>query len=51
MPLADAYIWCFEQGGFRRPFGQEPLVVDVLAKPKLFLIGTEHDFAKFAGHP
>ena len=30
---------------------KEPLVVEVLAKPKLFLIGTEHDFAKFAGHP
>lgn len=30
---------------------KEPLVVDVLAKPKLFLIGTEHDFAEFTGHP
>jgi predicted nucleotidyltransferase/DNA-binding transcriptional ArsR family regulator len=30
---------------------KEPLVVDVLAKPKLFLIGTENDFAKFTGHP
>lgn len=30
---------------------KEPLVVDVLAKPKLFLIGTEYDFAEFTGHP
>jgi predicted nucleotidyltransferase len=30
---------------------KEPLVVDVLAKPKLFLIGTEHDLAEFTGHP
>jgi predicted nucleotidyltransferase/DNA-binding transcriptional ArsR family regulator len=30
---------------------KEPLVMDVLAKPKLFLIGAEHDFAKFTGYP
>jgi len=34
-----------------RLHNKEPLVMDVLAKPKLFLIGTEHDFAEFTGHP
>ncbi|WP_035384432.1 nucleotidyltransferase domain-containing protein [Ferriphaselus sp. R-1] len=34
-----------------RLHNQEPLVMDVLAKPKLYLIGTEHDFAEFTGHP
>lgn len=28
---------------------KEPLVLEVLAKPKLFLLGNEHDFAEFAG--
>lgn len=36
---------------FLRLKNKEPLVVDVLSKPKLFLIGTEHDFAEFTGHP
>jgi predicted nucleotidyltransferase len=30
---------------------REPLVRDVLAKPKLFLLGSEHDFTEFAGNP
>lgn len=30
---------------------KEPLVLEVLAKPKLFLLGNEHDFAEFTGHP
>lgn len=30
--------------------GKEPLVLEVLAKPKLFLLGNEHDFAEFTGH-
>lgn len=29
---------------------KEPLVLEVLAKPKLFLLGEQHDFAEFAGH-
>jgi predicted nucleotidyltransferase len=28
----------------------EPFLVDVLAKPKLFLIGKEHDLEELAGH-
>lgn len=29
---------------------KEPLLLEVLAKPRLFLIGNEYDFAEFAGH-
>lgn len=29
---------------------KEPLVLEVLAKPKLFLLGNEHDFAEFTGN-
>lgn len=28
---------------------KEPLLLEVLAKPKLFLLGNEHDFAEFTG--
>ncbi len=28
----------------------EPFLVDVLAKPKLFLIGNAHDLEELAGH-
>jgi predicted nucleotidyltransferase len=28
----------------------EPLLIDVLAKPKIFLIGDAHELEKFAGH-
>lgn len=33
----------------KRLNNKEPLVMEVLAKPKLFLIGDQHDFAEFAG--
>lgn len=29
---------------------KEPLLLEVLAKPRLFLTGNEYDFAEFAGH-
>lgn len=29
---------------------KEPLLLEVLAKPRLFLLGNEHDFAEFAGN-
>lgn len=29
---------------------KEPLMLEVLAKPKLFLLGNEHDFAEFTGN-
>ncbi len=29
---------------------KEPLLLEVLARPQLFLIGNEYDFAEFAGH-
>ena len=28
-----------------------PFIAELLAKPKLFVIGTEHDLGKFAGYP
>jgi predicted nucleotidyltransferase/DNA-binding HxlR family transcriptional regulator len=34
----------------KRLNNKEPLVMEVLAKPKLFLLGDQHDFAEFAGH-
>jgi DNA-binding transcriptional ArsR family regulator len=35
---------------FRAKASKEPFLVDVLAKPKLFLIGNEHDLEELAGH-
>ena len=29
---------------------REPLLLEILAKPRLYLIGNEHDFAEFTGH-
>lgn len=34
----------------RRVQEQDPFVADLLAKPKIFLIGTEHDLSQLAGH-
>lgn len=34
----------------RRVQEQDPFVTDLLTKPKIFLIGTEHDFSQLAGH-
>ncbi len=35
---------------FRAKARTEPFLVDALAKPKLFLIGNEHDLEELAGH-
>ena len=35
----------------RRVNAQEPFVGNLLAHPKLFVSGTEHDLGKHAGHP
>ena len=35
---------------FRAKARKEPFLVDALAKPKLFLIGNEHDLEELAGH-
>ena len=35
---------------FRAKARKEPFLVDAVAKPKLFLIGDEHDLEKLAGH-
>ncbi len=34
----------------RRAHTGDPLVADILAKPKLFLMGTDHDLSELAGH-
>ncbi|MEO8121259.1 MAG: nucleotidyltransferase domain-containing protein [Rhodoferax sp.] len=34
----------------RRVQAADPFVVEILAKPKLFLMGTEHDLSQLAGH-
>jgi predicted nucleotidyltransferase len=34
----------------RRIESQDPFMADLLAKPKIFLIGTEHDLSQLAGH-
>jgi predicted nucleotidyltransferase len=35
----------------RRVAGKDSFVTNILNHPKLFVIGTEHDLAKLAGHP
>ena len=35
----------------RRVDEQDPFVTGLLAKPKIFLIGSHHDLSQFAGHP
>ena len=35
----------------RRVAGKDSFVANILNHPKLFVIGTEHDLAKLAGHP
>lgn len=35
----------------RRVDEQDPFVLDLLAKPKIFLTGTTHDLSQLAGHP
>lgn len=35
----------------RRVASQDAFVNNILASPKLFVIGTEHDLGKLAGHP
>lgn len=35
----------------RRVAAKDPFFANVLANPKLFVIGTEHDLGKLAGHP
>jgi DNA-binding transcriptional ArsR family regulator len=35
----------------RRVAGKDSFVANILTHPKLFVIGTEHDLAKLAGHP
>ncbi len=34
----------------RRIQAQDPFVHDLLAKPKIFLVGTEHDLSQLTGH-
>jgi len=34
----------------RRAHAGDPLVADILTKPKLFLMGTDHDLSQLAGH-
>jgi predicted nucleotidyltransferase len=34
----------------RRIQAQDPFMADLLAKPKIFLIGTQHDLSQLAGH-
>lgn len=34
----------------RRVQERDPLVAEILAKPKLFLMGTDHDLSQLAGH-
>ena len=34
----------------RRVQERDPLVAEILAKPKLFLMGTDHDLSELAGH-
>ena len=34
----------------RRVQAGDPLVAEILAKPKLFLMGTDHDLSQLAGH-
>jgi DNA-binding transcriptional ArsR family regulator len=40
----------FSEAEFRAKALTEPFLVDALAKPKLFLIGNEHDLEELAGH-
>lgn len=40
----------FSVGEFAAKAQAEPFLRDVLAKPKIFLIGSEHDLAELAGH-
>jgi predicted nucleotidyltransferase len=40
----------FDPAEFTAKAQTEPFLADVLAKPKLFLIGTAHDLAELAGH-
>lgn len=35
----------------RRAMAGDPFVLDVMANPKIFLIGTERDLGELAGHP
>jgi DNA-binding transcriptional ArsR family regulator len=35
----------------RRVAGKDSFVANILNHPKLFVVGTEHDLAKLAGHP
>jgi DNA-binding transcriptional ArsR family regulator len=40
----------FSAGEFAQKAPSEPFLRDVLSKPKIFLIGGEHDLAELAGH-
>ncbi|MDE1949716.1 MAG: MarR family transcriptional regulator [Burkholderiales bacterium] len=40
----------FGTGEFASKLPKEPFLADVMAKPKLFLIGTAHDLEALAGH-
>lgn len=35
----------------RRVAAKDPFIANILSNPKLFVIGTEHDLGKLAGHP
>ena len=35
----------------RRVTAKDPFIANILSNPKLFVIGTEHDLGKLAGHP
>jgi DNA-binding transcriptional ArsR family regulator len=40
----------FSPSEFRKKARMQPFLVDALAKPKIFLIGNEHDLEELAGH-
>ncbi|MBC7699569.1 MarR family transcriptional regulator [Aquabacterium sp.] len=40
----------FSADEFSQKAGSEPFLRDVLSKPKIFLIGSEHELAELAGH-
>ena len=40
----------FSPSEFRKKARTQPFLVDALSKPKIFLIGSEHDLEELAGH-
>ena len=40
----------FSPAEFRKKARKQPFLIDALSKPKIFLIGNEHDLEELAGH-